>query len=280
MTTALARMSELDRYMVEVNRHSILDSKEEYRLAKLWRDKGDVTAAHTLVTSNLRFVVKIAHEYRGYQARILDLIQEGSVGLMQAVKRFDPERGYRLISYAVFWIRSSIHTYLMSSMRMIKIGTSRAHRKLFFKLRSLKSKLAAEGMDDRDQIIDAVAKEVGVDRADVEDMDRHLTRGDASLDAPLPSTGTAMIEIIPSEEQNQEEQLAQMEMEADRAARLESALAILDDRERQVIEKRHLTDEPVQLKEIGKQMGVSKQRVSQLEKRAMKKLKYALEEAA
>jgi RNA polymerase sigma-32 factor len=278
--TALARYDELDRYVAQVSRYPILSAEEETRLARLWRDFHDVDAAHALVTANLRFVVKIAHEYRGYGAKILDLIQEGSVGLMQAVKRFDPDRGYRLISYAVYWIRSYIHAFLMGTMRMIKIGTSRAHRKLFFKLRALKGKLAANGMDSRDDIIDAVAEEVGVDRADVEEMDRHMSNSDASLDAPTAVTGAALAEIIPADEINQEEMLAELEMEADRAAKLEAALNVLDDREQEIIRKRYLTDSPVQLKDIGEQMGVTKQRVSQLEHRAMKKLRAALTEAA
>ena len=279
-TTALARINELDRYIAEVSRYPILSQEEETRLAKQWRDFGDIEAAHALVTANLRFVVKIANEYRGYGTRILDLVQEGSVGLMQAVKRFDPDRGYRLISYAVFWIRSHIHSYVMGTMRMIKVGTSRAHRKLFFKLRSLKGKLAAEGMENRDDIIDAVAEKIGVDRGDVEEMDRHLTGRDASLDMPVGETGTPLAEIMPAQGPTQEEMLAELEVEADRAAWLETAIGTLDSREKEIVEKRYLVEPPIHLKDIGEQMGVSKQRVSQIERRAMKKLKRALKEAA
>jgi len=275
-TTALARVSDLDRYVSEVNRYPLLTQEEEIELARRWREFGDVDAAHRMVTSNLRFVVKIAYEYRGYGAKLLDLIQEGSIGLMQGVKRFDPERGYRLLSYAVYWIRSYIHSYLMSTTRMIKIGTSRAHRKLFFKLRSLKNRLAAKGMDERDQIIDAVAEEIGVEREDVEEMDRHLSGKDASLDAPLATTGTSLVEILPSTEPLQDELLQEVEIEADRTARLETAMATLDPREREIIDRRYLSENPAQLKDIGEEMGVSKQRVSQLEKRAMKKLRTAL----
>jgi RNA polymerase sigma-32 factor len=239
-----------------------------------------VEAAHRLVTSNLRFVVKIATEYRGYGMRVLDLIQEGSIGLMQAVKRFDPDRGYRLLSYAVYWIRSYIHSFIMGSMRMIKIGTSRAHRKLFFKLRSLKGKLEAAGMSNRDDVIDTVAQEIGVERAAVEDMDRHLSAGDASLDKPLAQTGTPLVELMPADSLTQEELLSELETEADRAARLNSALETLDPREREIIEKRYLSEHQVQLKEIGEQMGVTKQRIAQLERRALKKLRTNLLEAA
>lgn len=275
-STAITRVSELDRYVAQISQYPILSHDEETRLAKRWRDFGDVDAAHRLVTANLRFVVKIAHEYRGYGARVLDLIQEGSVGLMQAVKRFDPDKGYRLLSYAVYWIRSQIHSYLMRTTRMIKIGTSRAHRKLFFKLRSIKGALTAGGAENRDDIIDAVAETVGVSREDVEEMEQHLSGRDASLDAPSAVTGTALVEVLPDETQNQEDALSEVEVKADRAARLETALDTLNDRERKIIELRHLNENPLQLHEIGEQMGITKQRVYQLEKRAIEKLKDAV----
>lgn len=279
-TSAIVKVSELDRYISEISRYPVLSREEEADLTKRWRDHEEVEAAHRLVTSNLRFVVKIATEYRGYGMRVLDLIQEGSIGLMQAVKRFDPDRGYRLLSYAVYWIRSYIHSFIMGSMRMIKIGTSRAHRKLFFKLRSLKGKLEAAGMSNRDDVIDTVAQEIGVERAEVEDMDRHLSAGDASLDKPLAETGTALVELMPADSPTQEELLGDLEAEADRAARLNSALETLDPREREIVEKRYLSEHQVQLKEIGEHMGVTKQRIAQLERRALKKLRAKLLEAA
>jgi RNA polymerase sigma-32 factor len=275
-TTALARVNELDRYMAEIGRYPILGADEEKALAEKWRDHGDVGAAHALVTANLRFVVKIAHEYKGYGMRVIDLVQEGSIGLMQAVKKFDPDRGYRLLSYAVYWIRSYIHTYLMSTMRMIKVGTTRAHRKLFFKLRALKGKAQAQGVTGRDEILDAVADEVGVTRADVEEMDRHLTGRDTSLDGPVADTNTALVELMPAPGPSHEEIIADLEAEADRAARLDTAIGTLDPRENEIIRKRYLTDPQVQLKDIGAAMGVTKQRVSQIERRALKKLKTQL----
>ncbi len=279
-TRALATVSELDRYLAQVNRYPLLTSEEEMRLARRWKEDGDVDAAHALVTSNLRFVVKIANEYRGYGARILDLIQEGSVGLMHAVKRFDPDRGYRLLTYAVYWVRSYIHAFLMKNAKMIKLGTSRAHRKLFFKLRALKGRLAAGGIENHDVVMDAVAKETGVNRDEVEEMDRHLSSRDASLDAPVSEGGVALAEVMPSAAPNQEELVSRLEVEADQAARLEKALGVLDERERMIIEKRHLSEEPVQLKELGETMGVSKQRVAQIEKRAIDKLRSLLAEPA
>ncbi len=276
----LAVVSDLDRYMAQISKYPVLSREQETDLAKRWRDTGDVQAAHALVTANLRFVVKIANEYRGYGARILDLVQEGSIGLMMAVKKFDPDKGYRLITYAVFWIRSYIHSFLMSTARMIKIGTTRAHRKLFFKLRSLKGQLSAKGMTGRDKLLDIASEQLEVNRDDVEEMDRHLTGRDASLDMPVAQTGTSLVELMPADQENQEDMIARLEMEAHRGVMIESALMDLDERERDIVRKRHLTDEPVQLKDLGAQMGITKQRVAQIEHRALKKLKKALQDAA
>ncbi len=274
--TALAKVSELDRYLAQIQQYPVLSREEEMALARRWRDEGDVTAAHTLVTANLRFVVKIANEYRGYGARILDLIQEGSVGLMQAVKRFDPDRGYRLISYAVFWIRSYIHSFLMATTRMVKIGTSRAHRKLFFKLRAFKAMLGAKGMTDPDEVRATAAAEFGIHPDEVEEMNNHLSASDASLDAPVHESGTALLEVLPSPDRSQEELLGELEAESDMGARLTEAMNALSERERDVLESRYLSDEPVQLKELGERLGISKQRVAQIEKRALEKLRVQL----
>lgn len=279
-TQAIQVASELDRYIAQICQYPILDHEEETRLAIRWREEGDIQAAHTLVTSNLRFVVKIAYEYRGYGARLLDLIQEGSVGLMRAVKRFDPFRGYRLLSYAVHWIRAQIHSFLMRTVKSIKLGTARSHRKLFFKLRSLKGKLAAQGIDDHERVIDIIAEETGVQKQAVEEMDLRLCGRELSLDAPVGEPGTALAEILPGQLPDPEEIIAEFEMQADRAARLDAALMTLKPREREVIEQRYLTDEPRQLKEIGEEMGVSKQRAHQLERRALRKLREAMKEAA
>ncbi len=278
-TRALAVVSELDRYVAQIKQYPILTQEEEIALSKRWIEHNDAQAAHQLVTSNLRFVVKIANEYRGYNARVLDLVQEGSIGLMHAVKRFDPDRGYRLITYAVYWIRSYIHGFLMRTTRMFKMGNSRSGRKLFFKLRSLKGKLASEGITDHDEVMDAVAEQTGVSRADVEEMNMHFSSRDDSLDAPVTESGLALADTMEDTGPSQEEQLAELEFQADRSARLETAMDDLDDREREIIQRRHLSESPVQLKEFGEQWEVSKQRVAQLERRAMKKLQTALSPA-
>ncbi|MCK9462050.1 MAG: RNA polymerase factor sigma-32 [Proteobacteria bacterium] len=275
-TRVLAVVSELDRYVAEIEKYPLLDFEEEQSLARRWRDHGDVRAAHALVTSNLRFVVKIAYEYRGYGARLLDLVQEGTVGLMLAVKKFNPDKGYRLITYAVFWIRSYIHSFLMATARIFRIGTTRAHRKLFFKLRALKGKLSARGGGSHRDVVEAAAAELGVSTEDVEEMERHLAGSDASLDAQNPETGTALVDIMPSTRPSQEDELAELEIEADRAARIGTALAKLDEREREIVTRRYLADEPAQLKRLGEEMGVSKQRVAQIERRALGKLRELL----
>jgi len=278
-TTALAKVSELDRYMAQIRQYPVLSREEEERLARRWISNGDTEAAHTLVTSNLRFVVKIANEYRGYGARMLDLIQEGSIGLMQAVKRYNPEKGYRLISYAVFWIRSYIHNFLMATTRIFKIGTSRAQRKLFFKLRSFKAMLGAKGTTAADEVMAEASREFGISEAEIAEVDSQMNASDASLDAPVKETGNALVEVLPAETDNAEDMIAALEVESELGATMNMALEELDDRERAIIEARYLSENPLQLKELGEQLGVSKQRVAQIEKRALLKMKGVFEAA-
>jgi RNA polymerase sigma-32 factor len=278
-TTALAKVTELDRYMAQIRQYPILSREEEETLARRWIDNRDTEAAHTLVTSNLRFVVKIANEYRGYGARMLDLVQEGSIGLMQAVKRFNPDKGYRLISYAVFWIRSYIHNFLMATTRIFKIGTSRAQRKLFFKLRSFKAMLGARGTIAADDVLAEASREFGINEAEIAEVDSQMNASDASLDAPVRETGNALVEVLPAESDNAEEMMASLEVEAELGATMNLALEELDERERAIVEARYLSENPIQLKELGKQLGVSKQRVAQLEKRALLKMKNFFEAA-
>ncbi|MBN2524790.1 MAG: RNA polymerase factor sigma-32 [Deltaproteobacteria bacterium] len=278
-TTALAKVSDLDRYMAQIRQYPVLSREEEETLARKWINKGDTAAAHTLVTSNLRFVVKIANEYRGYGARILDLIQEGSIGLMQAVKRYNPDKGYRLISYAVFWIRSYIHNFLMATTRIFKIGTSRAHRKLFFKLRSFKAMLGAKGTTDSAEMLAEASREFGISQAEIAEVDSQMNASDASLDAPVAESGNALVEVLPSESDNAEDMISQLELESEMGATMTMALENLDERERTIIEERYLAETPIQLKELGERMGVSKQRIAQIEKRALQKMRDTFESA-
>jgi len=278
-STALAKIGELDRYMAQIRQYPVLTREEEETLARKWINEGDREAAHTLVTSNLRFVVKIANEYRGYGARILDLVQEGSIGLMQAVKRYNPDKGYRLISYAVFWIRSYIHNFLMATTRIFKIGTSRAHRKLFFKLRSFKAMLGAKGTTDSDAVFEEASREFGISAKEIAEVDSQMNGADASLDAPVRETGNALVEVLPAEDHNVEDMISQLEVESEMGATISMALENLDERERAIIEARYLADKPVQLKELGETMGVSKQRIAQIEKRALQKMRETFETA-
>ncbi len=279
-TRAIAVVGELDGFLARVSRYPILAPEEETRLALRWRELGDVRAAHTLVASNLRFVVKIAHEYRGYGACLTDLVQEGSVGLMRAVKKFDPRRGCRLIGYAVHWIRAEIHSFLMRTVRSVRLGGARAHRKLFFKLRALKGRLAAEGVADRDEVIDIISKETGVSREAVEEMEQRLCVPELSIDAPFGSTGADPSALLPNDAPTPEDRLATVEDAVDMAARLETAMAALTPREREIISQRYLRETPRRLKEVGEALGVSKQRAHQLERCALSKLRAALDVAA
>ncbi len=257
-----------------------LSREEEKRLAIRWREHGDVEAAHELVTSNLKFVVKVANDYRGYGAEMFDLIQAGALGLMQAVKRFNPHRGCRLISYAVYWIRAEIHAFLMQTSHLVKLGATRAYRKLFFKLRSLKGKLSAQGIDNREKVIETIAVETEIGIKDVEEIDIRMGKNVVSLDAGTKKGGGALAELLPDHKPNPEEILTELEVEIDHAARLRAALASLTQREREIVEKRYLDEVSWQLKEIGKKMGVSKQRVAQIEKVALDKIRQKCKDAA
>ncbi|MBN2803781.1 MAG: RNA polymerase factor sigma-32 [Deltaproteobacteria bacterium] len=279
-TYSLATTTELDSYLAKIRQYPLLSREEEVYYAKKWRDEGDVNAAHTLVTSNLRFVVKIAKEYKGYGAPILDLIQEGSVGLMQAVKRFDPDKGYKLISYAVFWIKSYIHNFLMATSKMVKIGTSRAHRKLFFKLRSFNAAQNAQSDLSESELIDIASEQFNSSKDDIIEMNNHLSYKDSSLDAPVGESSLALVDLMPSTVNSQEEQLSSIEESANLQATVLEAMESLNERERYIIQSRYMSDSPMQLKEIGNELGVSKQRVAQIEKIALEKLRNHLKPAA
>jgi RNA polymerase sigma-32 factor len=277
-TTALVkRDQQLDRYIAEVAKHPLLSREREIELARAFRDTGDVAAAHELVVSNLRFVVKVAHEYRGYGFRTLDLIQEGNIGLMQAVKKFDPEKGYRLISYAVWWIRAHIQSFIMSAWSLVKLGSGRVRRHLFFKLRSAKSKLEQAAEGDADVASNKeLARQLGVSEADINEMEVRLAAHDFSLDAPVGEDGPLTHVEMLSEPESQE----QMVVAKEERRMLDGALAAtegrLNDKERAILQKRLLADEPATLAEIGDEFGLTRERVRQLEQRVIAKLREAL----
>jgi RNA polymerase sigma-32 factor len=270
--------SGLGRYLDEIRRFPMLEPQEEYMLAKRWREHGDRTAAHKLVTSHLRLVAKIAMGYRGYGLPIAEVISEGNVGLMQAVKRFEPEKGFRLATYAMWWIKAAIQEYILRSWSLVKMGTTANQKKLFFNLRKAKSRISAldEG-DMRPDQVKLIAKRLGVTEQDVIDMNRRLG-GDASLNAPIREDGDSgeWQDWLMDDRDSQEATLAASEELDNRRAALSDALEVLNDRERRIFEARRLTDEPVTLEDLAVEFGVSRERVRQIEVRAFEKVQKAV----
>jgi len=268
----------LSRYMEEIRRFPMLEPHEEYMLAKNWREHGDREAAHRLVTSHLRLVAKIAMGYRGYGLPISEVISEGNVGLMQAVKRFEPEKGFRLATYAMWWIKASIQEYILRSWSLVKMGTTANQKKLFFNLRKAKSKISALGEGDmHPDNVKLIAKRLGVTEKDVVDMNRRLA-GDASLNAPIREDGDSgeWQDWLADDSAGQEEILAAHEEMDNRREALTQALSVLNDRERRIFEARRLAEDPITLEELAAEFGVSRERVRQIEVRAFEKVQKAV----
>jgi RNA polymerase sigma-32 factor len=268
----------LTRYLEEIRRFPMLEPQEEFMLAKSWREHGDRDAAHKLVTSHLRLVAKIAMGYRGYGLPISEVVSEGNVGLMQAVKRFEPDKGFRLATYAMWWIKASIQEYILRSWSLVKMGTTANQKKLFFNLRKAKSKISAlqEG-DLRPDQVDIIAKRLGVTTQDVIDMNRRLG-GDASLNAPIREDGDSgeWQDWLADDSESQETVMAAHEELDNRRKALSSALGVLNERERRIFEARRLADDPVTLEELAEEFGVSRERVRQIEVRAFEKVQKAV----
>ncbi|MCZ7659497.1 MAG: RNA polymerase sigma factor RpoH [Xanthobacteraceae bacterium] len=268
----------LSRYLEEIRRFPMLEPQEEYMLAKSWREHGDRDAAHRLVTSHLRLVAKIAMGYRGYGLPISEVISEGNVGLMQAVKRFEPEKGFRLATYAMWWIKAAIQEYILRSWSLVKMGTTANQKKLFFNLRKAKSKISAldEG-DLRPDQVRIIAKRLGVTEQDVIDMNRRLG-GDASLNAPIREEGDSgeWQDWLVDESASQESRLMESEEADNRRKALGEALGVLNERERRIFEARRLADDPITLEELAEEFGVSRERVRQIEVRAFEKVQKAV----
>ncbi len=273
----IAGESGLSRYLAEIKRFPMLEPQEEYMLAKRWREHGDRDAAQKLVTSHLRLVAKIAMGYRGYGLPIGEVISEGNVGLMQAVKRFEPEKGFKLATYAMWWIRASIQEYILRSWSLVKMGTTASQKKLFFNLRKAKSKISAfEEGDLKPEQVALIATRLGVPEQDVVDMNRRLG-GDASLNAPLREEGEGeWQDWLVDESSSQEANLAEREESDVRLGALKNALSVLNDRERRIFEARRLADEPVTLEDLSSEFGVSRERVRQIEVRAFEKVQAAV----
>jgi RNA polymerase sigma-32 factor len=275
----IAGESGLSRYLAEIKRFPMLEPQDEYMLAKSWREHGDRDAAHKLVTSHLRLVAKIAMGYRGYGLPIGEVISEGNVGLMQAVKRFEPDKGFKLATYAMWWIRASIQEYILRSWSLVKMGTTASQKKLFFNLRKAKSKISAfEEGDLKPEQVALIATRLGVPEQDVVDMNRRLG-GDASLNAPLREEGEGeWQDWLVDESSSQEAVLADREESDVRLGALKKALSVLNDRERRIFEARRLADEPVTLEDLSTEFGVSRERVRQIEVRAFEKVQAAVKQ--
>ncbi|MCA0404907.1 MAG: RNA polymerase sigma factor RpoH [Proteobacteria bacterium] len=266
----------LSRYMAEIRRFPVLKPDEEFMLAKRFQEHQDAKAAHQLVTSHLRLVVKVAMGYRGYGLPVSDVVSEGNIGLMQAVKRFDPDKGFRLATYAIWWIKASIQEYILRSWSLVKLGTTANQKKLFFNLRKLKSKLAALGEGDlRPDQVATIATKLGVEKHEVIEMNRRLG-GDASLNVQLHEDGAGEWQDTLVDDAATQEAIVIAREEGDnRHAALSNALSILNPRERRIFEARRLLDEPMTLEELSAEFGVSRERVRQIEARAFEKVQAA-----
>jgi RNA polymerase sigma-32 factor len=276
--TVPAEGSSLSRYLEEIRRFPMLEPEEEFVLAKNWQEHGDVEAAHRLVTSHLRLVAKIAMGYRGYGLPLNEIISEGNVGLMQAVKRFDPDRGFRLATYAMWWIRAAIQEYILHSWSLVKMGTTAAQKKLFFNLRKLKGQMQAidEG-DLRPETVKAIAERLDVTENDVVEMNRRLEGSDHSLNVPLRGDSeTQWQDWLVDDAASQESTVADADEFDHRMSLLHRAMAVLNERERHILSERRLKDEPTTLEELSAQYGISRERVRQIEVRAFEKLQRAI----
>jgi len=278
----IASESNLSRYLQEIRKFPMLEPEQEYMLAKRWREHADSDAAHQLVTSHLRLVAKIAMGYRGYGLPVSELISEGNVGMMQAVKRFEPDRGFRLATYAMWWIRAAIQEYILHSWSLVKMGTTAAQKKLFFNLRKLKGQLQAiEEGDMSPENVKKIATELSVSEEDVINMNRRLAAPDHSLNAPLRIDGDGeWQDWLVDETESQEIALAEREELTKRRKLLTQAMKGLNSRERHILTERRLKDEPTTLEDLSRDYEISRERVRQIEVRAFEKLQKAIRSAA
>jgi RNA polymerase sigma-32 factor len=274
--------SNLARYLQEIRRFPMLEPEEEFMLAKRWREHEDAQAAHKLVTSHLRLVAKIAMGYRGYGLPVAELISEGNVGMMQAVKRFDPDRGFRLATYAMWWIRAAIQEYILHSWSLVKMGTTAAQKKLFFNLRRLKGQMQAiEEGDLAPETVKAIATKLEVPEDDVVQMNRRLASPDHSLNAPLRADSEGeWQDWLVDESDTQEVTLAEREQLKQRRDLLTEAMKSLNEREKHILMERRLRDNPTTLEDLSQHYGISRERVRQIEVRAFEKLQRSIRTAA
>ena len=266
----------LARYLNEIRQFPLLEAQQEYTLAKRWREHDDREAARQLITSHLRLVAKLAMRNRRYGLPMSEIISEGNVGLMQALKRFEPERGFRFATYAMWWIKASIQEYIMRSWSLVKISATANQRKLFFNLRRAKSRISSlDGGDLRSDQVKQIAKQLGASERDVIDMDRRLS-GDASLNVPLREGDGEWQDLLADDADDQEHKLVESEEASKRHDALAASLGVLNPRERRIFEARRLTDDPMTLADLSSELGVSRERVRQIESRAFEKIQHAV----
>jgi RNA polymerase sigma-32 factor len=262
----------LESYLVQINQFSLLTQQEEFDLAVKYRKYNDIQAAQKLITSNLRFVVKVAFEYKSYRVKLLDLIQEGNIGLMMAVKKFDPYKGYRFISYAIWWIRAYIQNFIIKTWSLVKIGTTQAQKKLFYKIGKVRKALESNGEDEKKY--ELLAHDLDVTKEDIIEMEQRMSSRDLSLDAPFDEgQELTHLDLLKEESPDQEEAFAQTEEKKIREREVINAMKRLNEKEAYVIKKRIMADSPLTLQEIGNHLKLSRERVRQIESEALKKLK-------
>ena len=282
MIPSISNEGNLSSYMEQIKKFPLLEAKEEYMLAKAWKNQGDVKAAHKLVTSHLRLVAKIASGYRGYGLPLSDLISEGNIGMMHAVKRFEPEKGFRLATYAMWWIKASIQEYILRSWSLVKIGTTAAQKKLFFNLKKIKSKISAiEDGDLTPDQVDKIATELSVPHKEVISMNRRISGSDYSLNSPVTDDSSGeWQDWLEDDTQNQEASFADTEEYLIKKNILSDSLEYLNERERDIIYERQLSENPLTLEELSHRYGVSRERIRQIEAKAFEKLQTKMTEKA
>ncbi len=262
----------LETYLVQINQFPLLTQEEEFKLAVRYRKHNDIEAAQKLITSNLRFVVKVVFEYKSYGVKLLDLIQEGNIGLMMAVKKFNPHKGYRLISYAIWWIRAYIQNFIIKTWSLVKIGTTQAQKKLFYKIGKVRKALESNGEDEKKY--EVLAHDLDVTKEDIVEMEQRMAARDLSLDAPFDEgQELTHLDLLKEESPNQEEAIAQEEEKRIREREVQHAMKRLNEKEVYVIKNRIMADEPLTLQQIGDHLKLSRERVRQIESEALKKLK-------
>ena len=270
---ALSNEGGLSAYLAQIKKFPMLDAEEEYMLAKNWKEKGNLKSAEKLVTSHLRLVAKIAMGYKGYGLPVNEMISEGNVGLMQAVKKFEPEKGFRLATYAMWWIKASIQEYILRTWSLVKIGTTTAQKKLFFNLKKLKNQIAPRSEGDlRNEQVSEIANKLNVSEKEVVSMNRRLAGKEHSLNAPVGEDGDQWQDWLVDKEMDQELKLAQQEEMNQRKDLLKDSIKILNDREKEILYARRLTDDPLTLENLSKKYKISRERIRQIENKAFEKL--------